>query len=535
MAKYMVIILLQILFSCNGSNNAITADVCIYGGTSAGVICAIQLAKEGKTVIIVEPTSHLGGMTTQGLGGTDINNHEEFNNDTAVGGLALEFYKKVAVHYEITDFENQRNNSKTWRFEPHVAEKIFNDWLNEYSIPVHINQRLKLNGNAVKKERNKVVQFETESGKIFKARIFIDATYEGDLLHYAGISTTIGRESNSKYNETKNGIRVDNNYKQFEVKIDPYVIPGDSSSGTIHTVQNEHLRPENIGKGDQRIQAYCFRACLTKESENRVLFRKPENYHRDWYEIYLRYLEAGGKLYSPGYSIPKNKTDFGAWHDLSHNLYGMNHDWPGGDYDRRMEIYQYHLDFTQGLFWFLANDNAVPLKLREKWSQWGTTKDEFTDNDGWPGIIYIRDGRRMISDYVITEHHTRRDTTVNVVDPVGVAFWPPDVHHVRRIIKDGAVYNEGFVFGGNNWRPFSISYRALVPKKNESINMMTPTCPSSSHIAFGAIRLEWTFMVLGQSLGCAASICLDQNIPVQMLDYEELEEELINEGQVLSL
>ena len=189
MAKYLVIILLQILFSCNGSDNAITADVCIYGGTSAGVICAIQLAKEGKTVIIVEPTSHLGGMTTQGLGGTDINNHEEFENDKAVGGLALEFYKRVAEHYGITDFENQRNDSKTWRFEPHVAEKIFNDWLNEYNIPVYINQRLKLNGNAVKKEKNKVVQFETESGKIFKARIFIDATYEGDLLHYAGIST----------------------------------------------------------------------------------------------------------------------------------------------------------------------------------------------------------------------------------------------------------------------------------------------------------------------------------------------------------
>jgi len=213
----------------------------------------------------------------------------------------------------------------------------------------------------------------------------------------------------------------------------------------------------------------------------------------------------------------------------------MNHDWPNGDYKTREKIYEYHLNFTSGLFWYLANDTAVPMDLRQEWSKWGTTRDEFKDNEGWPRMIYIRDGRRMVSDYVITEHHTRNDTLIEVNDPVGVAYWPPDVHHVRRIIKDGAVYNEGFVFGGSDWKPFSISYRALVPPRQECTNLLTPTCPSSSHIAYGAIRLEWTFMVLGQSVGCAASLCLDQGEPVQNLDYKMLNLKLINNGQVLKL
>lgn len=507
----------------------------IYGGTSAGIICAVQLVKEGKSVVIVEPSSHIGGMTTEGLGGSDINNHGNFKNATAVGGLTLEFYKAVAKHYGIEDFERKKDESMTWRFEPHVADSIFLAWINKFKIPVFYNERLQLEYSAVKKQESKILSFTTESGKKYKAEIFVDATYEGDLLHYAGVSTTIGREANSLYNENKNGIRAENNYRNFEVKIDPYKILGDSSSGVIHTVQQEYHQSNQAGQGDARIQAFCFRACLTKDSLNRVPFTKPKNYNREWYEIYLRYQAAGGEIYQPNYSIPNKKTDLGAWHDLSHNLYGMNHEYPAGDYQKREEIYQYHLDFTQGLFWFLANDNAVDLATREAWRQWGTTKDEFTDNNGWPRMIYIRDGRRMVSDYVMTEHHTRKDTLIKIPEPVGVAYWPPDVHHVRRIIKEGSVYNEGFVFGGENWKPFSISYQSLVPKKEECTNLMTPTCPSSSHIAFGAIRLEWTFMVLGQSLGVAASLVLEKETEVQNITYPELEEKLLKEKQVLAL
>ena len=315
------------------------------------------------------------------------------------------------------------------------------------------------------------------------------------------------------------------------MKVDPYIVPGQPESGVIHTVTDEPMGEE--GAGDKRLQAYCFRACLTRDSANRVPFRKPDRYNRSWYEIYLRYIRAGGKLYHPAESVPHGKTDLGAWHDLSHNLYGMNHAYPGGTYAQRDSIYQYHLDFTQGLFYFLANDTAVAASVRDQWREWGTTKDEFTDNHGWPRMLYIRDGRRMISDYVITEHNTRKDTTVQVPDPVGISYWPPDVHHVRRVVKDGSAYNEGFVFGGNSWKPFGISYRSLVPRKTECTNIITPTCLSSSHIAFGAIRLEWTFMIIAQSAAIAADLCLQHRSAVQDVPEAALQDRLRTAGQIL--
>lgn len=520
------------LFSaCEEQDQIIQADVCIYGNSSASIMAAIQLKKQGRDVVIVSPDKHIGGMTIEGLGGSDINNHAGFKNDAVIGGLTLEFYKEVARQYGITNFDTERAKAKTWRFEPSVAKAIFDRWLATYQIPVYRESGLRLDFEAVKMKNKQITAFETVDEKTFQASFFIDASYEGDLLYYAGVSTVIGREPNSLYRETKNGIRGSNTYRNFEVAVDPFIEPGNPESGLIHTIQEESLGKE--GDGDQRIQAYCFRACLTKEPENKVAFVKPKNYNRDWYEIYLRYLDAGGNLYKPSYSIPNNKTDLGAWHDLSHNLYGMNHDYPAGDYHKRKEIYQYHLDFTRGLFWFLANDPEVPEKVRQEWSQWGTTRDEFTDNEGWPRMLYIRDGRRIQSDYVITEHHTRKDTLIPIDDPVGISFWPPDVHHVRRIVRKGKAYNEGFVFGGDNWKPFQIPYRSLVPKKSECTNLLTPTCLSASHIAFGAIRLEWTFMLLGEAVGIAADLCLGKNIAVQKLPYSELKSRLLKNGQII--
>lgn len=529
---YLFLIILH-FFECQANRNHINTEICIYGNSSAAVIAAIQLKKCGRNVVIVSPDKYVGGMTIEGLGGSDINNHPDFKNDNVIGGITLDFYKEIANHYGVGNFDSARVYANTWRFEPHVAKNVFYRWIDKYDIPVYTESGLILDFNAVKKVNNKIISFETVNEKKFSASIFIDCSYEGDLLHYAGVSTFVGREPNSMYNETKNGIRTNNNYRNFKVVIDPYIVPGEKQSGLIHTIQNEEFGEE--GEGDNRIQAYCFRACLTKDSVNKVPFVKPDNYNRDWYEIYLRYINAGGDIYSPYYSIPNKKTDLGAWHDLSHNLYGMNHEYPEGDYKKRKEIYQYHLDFTQGLFWFLANDKAVPENIRKKWSDWGTTKDEFIDNNGWPRMVYIRDGRRILSDYVITEHNTRKDTLIVVEDPVGIAYWPPDIHHVRRIVRDGKAYNEGFVFGGDNWKPFQISYRSLIPKKSECRNIFTPTCLSSSHIAYGAIRLEWTFMILGESIGLAADICLDENIDVQDLTYELLKNRLLKNGQIIEL
>ena len=490
----------------NDEQTIISTEICIYGGTAAGVTAAIQAATMGAKVLLVAPEKYVGGMAVNGLGGTDINNHRTFKNDAAVGGLAMEFYERIARHYGRLWNDSTRQNRDTWRFESSVAQKVYDDMLKEAGVKIITEERLIYGSESVSLEGNRITKIHLESGKTIEAKYFIDATIEGDLLAFSGVSTFIGREGNEQYGETKNGIRDENTYRQFEVDVDPYIVEGDSTSGLIATITKENFGTP--GAADHRIQAYCFRACLTDSLENQVAFSKPQNYDASQYEIYLRYLKAGGNLYKPKPNLPNRKTDLGAWHDLSHNLYGMNHDYPSASYEVRDSIIQGHKNFTQGLFYFLANDSRVPEEVRKEWRRWGTTKDEFTENDGWPSIFYIREARRMVSDYVITEHHTKGDSVMSVADPVAVSYWPPDTHHVRRIVRDGKVYNEGFVFGGEDWAPFGISYQALVPKKSECINLITPTCLSSTHVAYGAIRLEWTFMVLGQSAGAATVLAI---------------------------
>lgn len=515
-------------------------DVVIYGGTPAGIAAAIQAARDGKSVALIEPSSRLGGIMVNGLGGTDIDNHKGFQNSHAVGGIALEFYRRVANYYGYGDafadmLKHHTKDPWLWRFEPHVAEEILSDWVLEHApISVFLNNRLAEEEDAVTREGTRIRKIRTENGAAYRGTVFIDATLEGDLLAAAGVSTTWGRESNSLYGETKNGIRAETTHAQFTVSVDPYVRPGDPSSGVIPTVQDEPLGIP--GEADKSIQAYCFRMCLTQDEDNRIPFQKPRDYDRTQYEIYLRYLKAGGKLYTPHKSIPNGKTDLGAWHDLSHNLYGMNHDYASGSYSVRQKIFNEHKSFTQGLFYFLANDGHVGTldsSLQNTWKRWGLCKDEFTDNGGWPRQFYVRDARRMLSDYVMTEHHTRRVKPAVVDDPVAVAYWPPDLHSVRRIVRDGHAYNEGFVFGGDSWRPFGIAYRSLVPKKNECTNLLTPTCPSSSHVAYGALRIEFTYMAMGQACGIAAALALDRSADVQDIDYPSLRDRLVATGQVI--
>lgn len=514
-------------------------DVVIYGGTAAGFASAIQVARLGKTVAVLEPSGHIGGHMVEGLGGTDIDNHREFHNSPAVGGIALEFFRRVADIYQRRDeFERmlaeKRKDPALWRMESKVAEKVIARWLSEYNISVFRNTALAESKHAVRKARTMIRQIETTDGRTFTAPVFIDASIEGDLLAAAGVHTIVGRESNDTYGETLNGIRGETTHAQFDVRVDPYRIPGDPASGLIPTIQNE---PFGIpGSADKHLQAFCFRVCLTKNEGNRLPFYKPEAYRRDDYEIYLRYLRAHGKLYTPVAQLPNGKTDLGAWHDLSHNLYGMNTAYPEGSYARRKEIIKYHETFTKGLFYFLATDPQVyslAPQLQREWAQWGYAKDEFTDNNYFPRMFYVRDARRMVSDYVITQHHVKRENPTPVEDPVCIAYWPTDVHSVRRIVRDGAAYNEGFVFGGNYWRPLPVSYRSMVPKKTECTNLITPTCISSSHIAYGAIRLEWTFMLLGQAAGTAAAMAIDQHVPIQDIPYGELRRALSENSVVL--
>lgn len=504
---------------------ALEADIVVYGGSAAGVSAAVQAARMGRSVVLVAPERHLGGMAVEGLGSADINNHW-FRNDTALGGIAREFYLRLGRKYGKAE--------PVYRYESHVAEAVVEEMLREAKVQVRRETRLREPLRTAVESRERWIRaIIAASGERFEARVYIDATIEGDLLAAAGVSTVAGRESNAQYGETKNGIRGETTHAQFAVRVDPYRIPGDSKSGLIPTIQDEPLGTP--GAGDNNIQAFCFRLCLTRDPSNRIPIEKPVSFDRSQYEIYFRYVRAGGKLWTPGARLPGGKTDLGSWHDLSANLYGMNRDWPNGDYRTRERIYNQHRQFTHGLLWLLANDPEMPETLRAAWKDWGLCKDEFIDNGGWPRQLYVRDGRRMVSDYVITEHHTRRINHEPVADPVAVAFWPTDTHSVRRIVRDGAAYNEGFVFDDNNWGPFGISYRAMTPRKTEALNLLTPTALSSTHVAYGAIRLEQTFLSLGQAAGTAAALAVEKGVSIQDVDYRALRSRLVRDGQVIAV
>jgi hypothetical protein len=501
------------------------ADILVYGGTAAGVSAAVHAARLGHQVTLVAPERHVGGIAVDGLGGADINNHW-FRNDHAVGGIAKEFYERLGKKYG--------KSAPAYLYESHVAESVFEDLLREAKvIPLRGERLCEPLTRCVEKQGPRIIAIRTESGKRLSAAYFIDATMEGDLLAGARVSTTWGREANSLYNETKNGIRAETTHAQFQVPVDPYRIPGDPKSGVIPTIQDEPLGTP--GAGDRNIQAFCFRICLTRDPANRLPVPKPAGFNRADYEIYFRYLRAGGKLWWPTPKLPNGKTDLGSWHDLSANLYGMNREWPNGTYAERQRIFEQHLTFTQGLIWLIQNDPEIPAELRDRWKDWGLPKDEFVDHNHWPRQLYIRDGRRMVSDYVVTEHHTRRINPTPVADPVAVAIWPTDTHSVRRIVRDGKAYNEGFVFDDNQWGPLPISYRSLAPKPSEASNLLTPTCLSASHVAWGAIRLEQTFLALGEVAAEAVALAAEQRQAVQRISYDELRRRLLSHGNVLNV
>ncbi len=286
-------------------------------------------------------------------------------------------------------------------------------------------------------------------------------------------------------------------------------------------------------------QAFCYRPILTNIENNKIPFSKPNDYDRSQYEIYIRYLESGERLYSPGVALPNSKSELNAWNELSHNLYGMNVGYIEGNYATREQIENEHQNFTEGLFYFLSNDSVIASiapELQGNWKKWGLAKDEFVDNNNWPRQLYVREGRRMVSDYIITEHHILEPNPLSVEDPVAVAYWPMDLHSARRIVVDHSAFNEGACFRSDGpWRPLPISYKSLIPKVNECTNFLTPTCPSSSNLAYGAIRIEWTFMALGQVVGTAAVLAIENKSNVQDIEYDVLKTKLISDNQILSI
>ncbi len=491
----------------------IETDLCVYGGTSAGVAAAMQARQMGKTVALLAFDTHLGGLTSGGLGATDI------GNKAAIGGIARAFYRQLGRHY---------GNDENWTFEPSVAEKTLNEMMDEAGVAVYREQRLQ----RVHKSGSCITEIVMENGAVFRAKIFMDATYEGDLLARAGVSYTVGREANSRYDETLNGVHFGHPNHNFKVPIDPFVVPGDPESGLLPTISAHP--PGDQGEGDHRVQAYNFRLCLTK-AEDRLPFPKPIDYNAEEYTLLARYISAGvWDVLRLTVWMPNGKTDTNNYGGFSSDHIGANYDWPDGDYGTRERIFQDHVRYQQGLMWFLCHDERVPQPIREEVRAWGLPRDEFVETGGWPHQLYIREARRMVSDYVMTERNCRWQETVP--DSVGLAAYGMDSHNCQRIARqENGIWtarNEGNVevkVAG----PYPIAYRSLVPRESECANLLVPVCLSSSHIAYGSIRMEPVFFVLGQSAATAAVLAIDAGVPVQQVDIENLQAQLRADQQIL--
>ncbi|MFO0818736.1 MAG: FAD-dependent oxidoreductase [Pirellulales bacterium] len=513
-------------------------DVVVYGGTAGGVAAAIQVSRMGKTVLLIEPGQHLGGLTSGGLGATDI------GNKAAIGGISRDFYKRVRQHYAKAeawtrerpeDYRSGRASEQgkedaMWTFEPSVAERILREMLDEAKVPVLFGERLDLQQKIAKKEGG-IGEIKFESGRIARGLRYIDATYEGDLLALAGVAFHVGREANSVYDETLNGVQVANATKhQLQPGVDPYVKKGDPTSGLLPGVTAGP--PGEDGSGDRRVQAYNFRMCITDHEANRIPFEKPAGYDELRYELLFRNFEVGEKRIPWSlFLMPNRKTDVNNNFGFSTDNIGLNYDWAEGSYKTREKIFREHLLYQRGLMWTLANHPRVPEAIRQEVSKWGNCKDEFLEHGGWSHQLYVREARRMISDYVMTQHNCQGRRVAE--DSVGLAAYTMDSHNVQRYVDaQGFARNEGDVQVGG-FPPYPIAYRSLTPRETECGNLLVPVCLAASHIAYGSIRMEPVFMVLGQSAATAACQSIDQQVAVQRIDYRLLAERLLADGQIL--
>lgn len=545
-----------ILSGCVRDSAPAERDLVIYGSSPAALTAAIEAQRLGRTAVIVCPETRIGGLTTGGLGQTDI------GNKSAFGGLALQFYRDVADWYKVDSHWKYEKRSdyipdgqcagsfgedSMWTFEPSAALAILERWERDNKLEIVRGEFLDRKPGGVVRNGSRIVAIKTLSGKTFRGKMFVDATYEGDLMAAAGVSYTIGREANSAYGETISGIeRALSKNHQFNKGVSPYVKPGDPSSGLLPYVEPDTDEPD--GTGDGRVQAYCFRMCLTDDPSNRIPFVKPKGYNPQNYELLLRNLEAiDPETFVKNAShfwhfmpwinsrMPNRKTDTNNRSGFSTDFIGQNHAWPEASYKEREKILKAHLDYQMGLVWTLANNPRVPEPIRSRVAQWGTCKDEFADGlgHGWQSQLYVREARRMVGDYVATEHDVLRKRTTS--RPVAMAAYGMDSHHVRRYVgKDGFVHNEGNI---EDWRaggkPYPLDYGVIIPKKGDCENLFVPVCVSASHMAFGSIRMEPVFFALGQVAGAAAALSLDAGCAVQDLSYESLKKVLLDGGQVI--
>ena len=521
------------------------ADVIIYGGTSAAVTAAVQVKNMGRSVIIVSPDKHLGGLSSGGLGYTDT------GDKSVIGGLARTFYQRLYDHYQKPESWNWEKrdqfgnkgqgtpaldgaNRTMWIFEPHAAKQVFEDLVRENNLTVYRDEWLNRSTGGVTKKGNAIQSFKTLSGTTYVGKIFIDCTYEGDLMAAAGVSYHVGREANSVYGEEFNGVQtgVFQHGHHFKTNVSPYKTAGDPNSGLLPEISAEP--PGEKGSGDTKIQAYCFRMCLSNHPDNRIPFAKPDGYDPARYELFARVYDNGYTETFDKYDlIPNRKTDTNNHGPFNTDYIGKNYEYPEATYERRRTIIRDHEMYQKGLMYFLQNDSRVPADVHEKMQQWGLPKDEFRDNGGWPHQLYIREARRMKGLFVMREADALGKTTVP--NPIGMGSYSLDAHNAQRYIKaDGFVQNEGDI-GIHPDKPYSIAYGSILPKETECNNLLVPVCVSSSHIAYGSIRMEPVFMILGQSAATAAVLSINNKVSPQKLPYEKLKAVLLNDGQRLTL
>jgi hypothetical protein len=532
------------------------AEVCVFGGTSGGVAAAVQAARLGRSVLLAEPGRHLGGMTSGGLSAVDI------GDPRSVGGIAREYFTRLAATVGTTlawdkPFTSKAGGPATggaYAIEPHRAEQVFDHMAREAGVRVLFGARLA----GVKKDGASLTELVLENGDILRARMFVDTTYEGDLMAKAGVAYTLEREGNAKYGESYNGIHYSEKYQPRtghlmpgpngrvpggqgvwarDFPLDPYRIKGDPASGLLPLV--EAGEPGVPGDPAPGVQAYCYRLCLTTDPANSLPIPAPPDYDPARYELVVRFIEACGvngdamdlRWFSKHDPLPNQKWDFNTA-TFGGNLPGASHAWAEATYAQREKIARDHEHYHRGLLHFLATDPRVPAKVRADMARFGLPRDEFTDTGGWPHQIYVREARRMVSSLVLTEHHTFGRKVAP--KSVGLGSYGTDIHEIRRLVKDGVVTREGKVGGGRGGAPpYAIGYDALVPRRGECDNLLVTFALSASHSAFASLRMEPVLMITSQSAATGAVLSLADGRAVQDVDYAELRARLLADGQVL--
>lgn len=514
----LLVLLSAAAFSAQTSPNAqFGFDLVVYGGTAGGVITAVRAARMGLKVAILDPRHHIGGMVSGGLSHTDVGKRE------VIGGDALEFYWRAGTHYGLSQYAQ----NFAWYMEPKVAESIFRRMLQEAGVTVLLDRRLR-EKEGVQKEGSAIRAITLESGEQFTARVFADATYEGDLMAQAGVSYTWGREGSAEYGEPLAGVRSETPLHQFLVDLRA-VAPAVSAAGNLG----------EPGAADRKVQAYNFRLILSHDPSNQVPYPKPAHYDPQRYDLMARLLQAMqvklgrpqrmGEVLSIG-RIPNQKADINNQGPVSTDYIGKSWDYPNASYQRREEIWRDHEEYTQGFVYFLAHDPRVPGSLQKEINEWGLAKDEFVDNRNFPNQLYIREARRMVGEYVMTQKDIQTELTKP--DAIGMGSYNSDSHNVQRIVnRDGFLRNEGDM--QVPVKPYQIPYRMLVPRKNEAENLLVPVCFSASHVAYSTLRMEPQYMILGQAAGVAAALAIQTGHTVQDIDTKELTRILLRQGAIL--